>query len=66
MKTEPNFPPGWDEERVRQLLEHYEGQTEAEAAAADEAAFEDPAYATMLIPQELVPAVRDLLARHAG
>lgn len=66
MKTETNFPPGWDEERVRRLLEHYERQTEAEAVAEDEAAFEDPAYATMLIPQELVPAVRDLLARRSG
>lgn len=66
MKNETNFPPGWDEARVRQVLEHYERQTEAEAVAEDAAAFEDPAYATMLIPQELVPAVRDLLARHAG
>jgi hypothetical protein len=23
-----NFPPGWDEERVRKALAHYEGQTE--------------------------------------
>ena len=66
MKTEPNFPPGWDEERVRQVLEHHERQTDSEAVAEDEAAFEDPAYAMMMIPQELVPAVRDLLARHAG
>lgn len=25
------FPPGWDEARVRRLLEHYEEQTEGEA-----------------------------------
>ena len=66
MKNETNFPPGWDAARVHRVLEHYERQTDAEAAAEDEAAFEDPGYATMLIPQELVPAVRDLLARHAG
>lgn len=66
MKSETKFPPGWDEARVRQVLEHYEGQTAAEAVAEDEAAFEDPGYATMLIPKELVPAVRDLLARYAG
>ena len=66
MKNETNFPPGWDAARVRRVLEHYERQTDAEAAAEDEAAFEDPAYATMLIPQDLVPAVRDLLARYAG
>lgn len=33
---ENNFPPGWDEERVRRVLAHYEEQTEAEAAAEDE------------------------------
>ena len=66
MKNETNFPPGWDEARVRRILEHYERQTAAEAAAEDEAAFADPGYATMLIPHELVPAVRDLLARYAG
>jgi hypothetical protein len=35
------FPPGWDEERVRRALAHYEQQTEEEAVAEDEAAFED-------------------------
>ena len=34
------FPPGWDEERVRKVLAHYESQTEEEAVAEDEAAFE--------------------------
>lgn len=66
MKNETNSPPGWDAARVRRVLEHYEQQTDAEAAAEDTAAFEDPAYATMLIPKELVPAVRDLLTRYAG
>jgi hypothetical protein len=33
---ENKFPPGWDEERVRRVLAHYEEQTEAEAAAEDE------------------------------
>ena len=39
MKNVDNFPPGWDEERVRRLIHHYETQTEAEAIAEDEAAF---------------------------
>lgn len=38
---ENKFPPGWDEERVRRVLVHYEEQTESEAAAEDEAAFGD-------------------------
>ena len=33
------FPPGWDEKRVRDVIEYYERQTEDEAIAEDEAAF---------------------------
>ncbi len=60
-ETVNRFPPGWDEARVRDLLEHYESQTEDEAVAEDEAAFEDRSQTVMLIPNELVPAVRALL-----
>lgn len=38
--NENQFPPGWDEQRVRRVLEHYEGQSEGEAVTEDEAAFE--------------------------
>ena len=34
------FPPGWDEKRVKCVLAHYESQSEEEAVAEDEAAFE--------------------------
>jgi len=57
-----SFPPGWDEERVRRVLAHYEEQ--AEAVAEDEAALEDQTQTVMEIPTELVPAVRELIARH--
>ncbi len=40
MKKRNRFPPGWDEQRVRAVLEHYETQTEEEAVAEDEAAYE--------------------------
>ena len=58
------FPPGWDEERVRQVLSHYEEQTEEEAVAEDEAAREDQTQTVMEIPKELVAEVRELIARH--
>ena len=35
-----NFPAGWDEERVRDVLAHYEDQTEDEQFAEIEAARE--------------------------
>ena len=40
MTRENPFPPGWDEKRVRAVVEHYEGQSDEEALAEDEAAFE--------------------------
>lgn len=58
------FPPGWDEKRVQRILAHYEEQTEEEAVAEDEAAFEDQTQTVMDVPNELVPAVRELIAKH--
>lgn len=65
MKQE-RFPPGWDAKRVQRALAHYEEQTEEEAVAEDEAAFADQTQAVMEIPLELVPVVRELLAKHYG
>jgi hypothetical protein len=59
-----NFPKGWDEERVQHLIAHYEQQSEDEAVAEDEAVYEDQSQTTMEVPKELVPAVRELLAKH--
>src|SRR2546429_9868572 len=56
------FPSGWDEERVRRVLEHYESQTDEEAVAEDEAALS--ASTVMDVPAELVPTVRELIAKH--
>ncbi len=57
------FPKGWDEERVKRVLDHYESQTEEEAVAEDEAAWEDASQTFIEVPNELVPAVRELLAQ---
>jgi hypothetical protein len=58
------FPPGWDEERVQKVLAHHETQSEDEAVAEDEAAWEKPGQTLMEVPSELVPAVRELIAKH--
>ena len=60
---EQRFPPGWDEDRVREVLAHYEGQSEDEQFAEIEAAREAEGMTLMAIPTELVPEVRALLAR---
>jgi hypothetical protein len=64
MMKQSTFPRGWDEERVRRVLAHYEEQTEEEAVAEDEAAFEEQGQTVMEVPNELVPAVRELIAKH--
>ena len=63
MMKQSRFPKGWDEERVKRVLDHYETQTEDEAVAEDEAAWEDASQTFVEVPNELVPAVRELLAR---
>lgn len=60
------FPKGWDEERVRRVLAHYEAQTEEDAVAEDEAAYEDKTQAIMEVPIRLVSTVRELIAKHQG
>ena len=62
--SQSRFPPGWDEERVRRVLSYYEQQTPEEAVAEDEAAFVEQDETVMKVPHELVPAVRQLIAKH--
>ena len=57
------FPKGWNADRVQRLLSHYESQSEAEAVAEDEAAFDQHGQTTMVVPTELVPEIRKLLAK---
>ena len=60
------FPPGWDEERVQQVLRHYEEQTEEEAVAEDESAFASEQGTFIQVPNELLQAVREMIAKHAA
>lgn len=62
--TQSKFPLGWDEARVQSVITHYEQQTENEAVAEDEAAFQDESSTLMAIPTELVPAVLELIDKH--
>jgi hypothetical protein len=64
MATQNQFPLGWDEQRVRQTIEHYDRQSEDEAVAEDEAAFDNQDQAFVQVPLELLPLVRDLIAKH--
>ena len=57
------FPPGWNERRIKELISHYENQTEDDGFADIEAARKPRNITLMAIPTELVPEVRALLAR---
>jgi hypothetical protein len=54
---------GWNEDRVKRVLAHYGKQTDADAVPEDEAAFESSGT-VMTVPRELVPKVRELIAKH--
>jgi len=54
------FPKGWDEDRVKRVLDHYEYQTE------DEAAWEDTFHTFIEVPNELVSTVRELIAKRVA
>jgi hypothetical protein len=58
-----NLPEGWSEEKVRRVLAYYERQSEEDALVEDEAAVE-PSETVMSVPRELVPKVRELIAKH--
>jgi hypothetical protein len=57
------FLPGWDEQRIRDVLAHYEHQSEDEQFAEIEAALEAKDVTMIAVPTSLVPEVRALLAR---
>jgi hypothetical protein len=60
--NKPNYPPGWDEARIREVLAHYENQTEDEQFAEIEAARGAEGITYMAVPTELVPEIRALIA----
>lgn len=64
--TNNKYPPGWDEDRVRKVLEHYEAQSEEEAVAEDEAAYEDSQQTFIEVPNTLIPKIRELIAKETA
>ena len=63
-KTE--FPQGWDEAKVKKLIAHYENASENVLVTEDEALLEVSGQTTMVIPDNLVPAVRDLIFKNTN
>ncbi len=66
MKKRNRFPKGWNEARVREVLDHYESQTEDEAVAEDEASFRSRDQTVMVVPKRLVPAITKLISTQSN
>jgi hypothetical protein len=61
--SQQRFPPGWDEERVREVLAHYEDQSEDEQFAEIEAGRDAEGITMIAVPTDLASEVRALIAR---
>jgi hypothetical protein len=65
--ADPNrYPKGWDRKRVQALAAYYDNQSDQDAIAEFNAAFDDERSAMIQVPLELVPKVQKLLAKRAG
>lgn len=64
--SKQRFPPGWDDARVQRLIAHYDQMDEDALVAEDEAAAETEGQTLMVVPTDLVPSVRELIARKAS
>lgn len=66
-KKYPNrYPKGLNRRKVRAIIAHYENQTEDEAVAEDEAAYQSDKVTMMGVPVKLVPKVQKLIAKRSG
>ena len=60
------YPPGWNRKRAQGVIDYYDHQSDDEAIAEAEAAYNNITMTMMPIPVELVPKVQRLIAKRAG
>jgi len=60
------YPPGWNRSRADALIDYYEHQTDDEAIAEAEAAYNAVKTTMMQVPVELVPRIQKLIAKRAS
>lgn len=63
--SQPKFPEGWDEGKVQRVLAHYENQSDDSAATEDDEAMES-SETVVSVPRDLLPQIRELIAKHRG
>ena len=64
LKVNQEFPPGWNEKKTREVIAHYDQQTDEEAAAEIESAPEVGGHTWLAVPAELVQIVTRLIKDH--
>ncbi|MCC6426729.1 MAG: hypothetical protein IT435_07895 [Phycisphaerales bacterium] len=63
MKRDPNkYPPGLDRKKVQKILDYYENQSEEDAIAEADAAWENSHMTLIPVPNELAQKVRQFIA----
>ena len=65
-RVKQQFPSGWNEKRVREVIAHYDSQTEEEQAAEIEAVCQTENVTMVAVPTELVSEILALIARKRG
>ena len=65
-KDSSPYPKGWNRKRVQAVINYYDHQSDDEAIAEAEAAYNNITIAMMPVPVDLVPKVQKLIARRAG
>jgi len=63
--NESRFPTGWDAERVKRLIAREAGLSEDEQVSEDDSGSVDhDGQVVVTVPEELLPAIRKLIAEH--
>jgi len=63
-RRQDGLPADWNPSRARDVVRHYDAQTEDDSIAEMRAAFERSSGVLMRIPQKLAPLVKKLVDKH--
>ena len=63
-KIKQEFPRGWNERKVRAVIQHYDRLTNDELAHEIETAHEVREETLISVPTELLPTIQQLIVRH--
>jgi len=63
MSAQQQFPTGWNEARILDLIAHYDAQAEDEQADEIETAIGDNGVTMVAVPVEMADEVRALITR---